>query len=401
MSDKLFYKGKFGLERETLRVDINGRLAQTPHPFTEDGNITRDFCENQIELITPVCNSVDEVMDELDKLDSKVRNKITKNGESIWLYSNPPHFDSEDEIPVANFTGEHTGKRIYREQLSRRYGKKLMLFSGIHFNFSFDDEYLKTLYNGPDFDFWRDEFYLSLYKKLSLNSWLLLLLTAASPVCDRSLLGEAADGTTESGYSSIRSGDKGYWNDEIPILDHRNLKSFVDSIQSYVDSGKLFSASELYFPVRLKPKGINHIDNFKNGISHIELRMFDLNPLTKLGIDKRDLEFAHLLIMYLSAQPDFEYTSDLQKRAVINHKNAALYDLSDVKIDNENIIDRAQSKLCEMADFFCKDDEAAKIIEFEIQKLTNRLCEQITNIYRQKVTKCASFSGCLHTEKQT
>ena len=48
MSDKLFYKGKFGLERETLRVDINGRLAQTPHPFTEDGNITRDFCENLV-----------------------------------------------------------------------------------------------------------------------------------------------------------------------------------------------------------------------------------------------------------------------------------------------------------------------------------------------------------------
>ena len=28
-----FFEGKFGIERETLRVDSFGRLAQTPHPF--------------------------------------------------------------------------------------------------------------------------------------------------------------------------------------------------------------------------------------------------------------------------------------------------------------------------------------------------------------------------------
>ena len=53
---KYYYAGKFGIERETLRVDSQGKLAQTPHPFGSDEHITRDFCENQIELITPVCN---------------------------------------------------------------------------------------------------------------------------------------------------------------------------------------------------------------------------------------------------------------------------------------------------------------------------------------------------------
>ena len=31
--DKINFEGRFGLERETLRVDTNGRLAQTEHPF--------------------------------------------------------------------------------------------------------------------------------------------------------------------------------------------------------------------------------------------------------------------------------------------------------------------------------------------------------------------------------
>ncbi len=401
MLDNLFYKGKFGLERETLRVDKNGRLAQTPHPFDYDENITRDFCENQIELITPACNSVGELMDELDRLDLKVRTQIDKNDETIWLYSNPPHFDNEDEIPVANFTGEHSGKRIYREQLAGRYGKKLMLFSGIHFNFSFDDRYLRKLYHGDDFDSWRDAFYLSLYKKLSVNSWLLLLLTAASPVCDRSLLGKSGEGIVESGYASIRSGDKGYWNDEPPILDHASLDSFVKSIQAYVDSGKLFSASELYLPVRLKPKGVNKLENFKNGISHIELRMFDLNPIARLGIDERDLKFAHLFIMYLSTLPDLEYTPQLQRQAVEAHKSAALYDLSEVRIGNEPILENAQRILGEMEDLFKDDKVALDIIDFEKGKLSNRLCEQIKNRWRQKVTKCVSFSGCQLTKGQT
>ena len=68
-----YYSGKFGIERETLRVDAHGRLAQTPHPFGNDENITRDFCENQIELVTPVCHSVEEAVEALSELDKTAR----------------------------------------------------------------------------------------------------------------------------------------------------------------------------------------------------------------------------------------------------------------------------------------------------------------------------------------
>ncbi|MBP5378599.1 MAG: glutathione synthase, partial [Ruminococcus sp.] len=103
-TSKYYYSGKFGIERETLRVDGQGRLAQSPHPFGNDEHITRDFCENQVELVTPVCYSVDEAVEALAELDKRARDELTKNGESIWLYSNPPHFDSEDDIPIAEFT---------------------------------------------------------------------------------------------------------------------------------------------------------------------------------------------------------------------------------------------------------------------------------------------------------
>ena len=376
MDNKLFYKGFYGLERETMRVDESYRLAQTPHPFSEE-SITRDFCENQTELITPVCHSIDEAVNELKKLDKKVRETLDKQNEKIWLYSNPPHIDREDEIPVANFTGRHSGKRAYREQLEQRYGKKLMLFSGVHFNFSFDDEYLKTLFGGEDFSRLRDEFYLRLYKQLCRYSWLLLILTAASPLYDRSLFEDGAEGVVLSEYASIRNSEKGYWNSFVPILRFESLDDFVKSIEEYVENGQLFSASELYLPIRLKPKGNNHISNFKNGVSHVELRMFDLDPTSPLGIDERDLEFAHLLIMYLSTLPDLEYTPKLQEQAIRTHKEAARFDLDKVYADGVPILQKAEEVIDEMSVFFGDNSLAQDILAYEKDKPTNRLCERI------------------------
>ena len=379
MDNQLIYKGNFGLERETLRVDENGRLSQIPHPFDADGEITRDFCENQIELVTPVCTSIDGVMKELERLDRNVNKILNEMDEQLHIYSNPPHFSDESEIHVADFRGDHSGKRLYREKLEQRYGKKLMLFSGIHFNFSFDDEYLKSISSGENFSEFKNKFYLRLYKQFSRHSWLPLVLTASSPVYDRSLFEDGAKGAAVSRYASIRSSEKGYWNNFVPTLRFKSLSAYVDSIQRYVDDGRLFSASELYLPIRLKPKGINSIENFENGVSHIELRMFDINPLEPLGINADDLRFAHLLAVYLSEQPDFEYTDELQIQAVENHKNAALLDLDGVTIDGIPILERAEQILDKMAERFTDNEEYLNVIAYEKAKLSDRLCSRIIN----------------------
>lgn len=367
-TSKYYYSGKFGIERETLRVDGQGRLAQTPHPFGNDEHITRDFCENQVELVTPVCHSVDEAVEALAELDKRTREELAKNGESIWLYSNPPHFDSEKDIPIADFTGDHSSKRAYREVLQQKYGKKLMLFSGIHFNFSFAEEFLRELNtNNEDFHTFRDEFYLRLYKQLMIHSWLLVLLTAASPYYDASLDKDGKSGIIMSEYSSLRNSKRGYWNKFLPILDHRSLKTFTGSIKKHIVTGSLYSASELYLPIRLKPKGVNTLENLAaKGVDHIELRMFDLNPSAALGIDSRDLEFAHLLILYLLSQPDFDFTPELQEKAVRDHKNAALLE------PDTKLLERGLEVIEEMEKHFSDSEKALEIIAFEKEKILGR-----------------------------
>lgn len=367
-TSKYYYSGKFGIERETLRVDGQGRLAQTPHPFGNDEHITRDFCENQVELVTPVCHSVDEAVEALAELDKRTREELAKNGESIWLYSNPPHFDSEKDIPIADFTGDHSSKRAYREVLQQKYGKKLMLFSGIHFNFSFAEEFLRELNtNNEDFHTFRDEFYLRLYKQLMVHSWLLVLLTAASPYYDASLDKDGKSGIIMSEYSSLRNSKRGYWNKFLPILDHRSLKTFTGSIKKHIVTGSLYSASELYLPIRLKPKGVNTLENLAaKGVDHIELRMFDLNPSAALGIDSRDLEFAHLLILYLLSQPDFDFAPELQEKAVRDHKNAALLE------PDTKLLERGLEVIEEMEKHFSDNEKALEIIAFEKEKILGR-----------------------------
>lgn len=139
------FKGEFGLEMESLRVDKNGFLAHTKHPFIGNVHIDRDFCENQVEMITNVCYSVQQLHSEIGKLRNTVVDRLKKlesGQEYLWSFSNPPYVRGEDDIPVAKFTEELKEKEIYREYLAEKYGKKKMLFSGIHFNFSFPKEIL-------------------------------------------------------------------------------------------------------------------------------------------------------------------------------------------------------------------------------------------------------------------
>lgn len=376
--DACYYSGGFGLERETLRVDAAGRLAQTPHPFGDDEQITRDFCENQVELITGVCPDVYAAVDALAALDARTRQVLTAQGESLWLYSNPPHFTQESDIPIARFTGDHSNKRSYREALEKRYGKRLMLFSGVHFNFSFSKELLQR-WHGVDGDLqaFTDALYLRLYRQLMRHSWLLVLLTAASPVYDRSLDADGEAGAVRGHYSSLRNSERGYWNQFLPVLDHTDLGTFTDSVREYLNKGLLFSASELYLPIRLKPRGANSLENLaENGVDHIELRMFDLNPLTPTGVCADDLEFAHLLMLYLVSLEDAPFTPEQQEAAVREHQAAALIE------PPASLQNRAREILHDMQDFYREEPAPQRILDGLLRRLDGvRLCDQVPDPY--------------------
>ena len=133
-------EGNFGLERESLRVTAEGRMAQTPHPFPPDHpRIVRDFCENQTEINTGVHPTAEAAVAELKEIDATIRAAIAPQGEQLWTNSNPPPISDESEIVPARFEGARVGKLTYRNYLAAKYGKRLMAYCGIHFNFSFGE----------------------------------------------------------------------------------------------------------------------------------------------------------------------------------------------------------------------------------------------------------------------
>ena len=68
-------QAEFGIERESLRVYADGTLAQTPHPFEEHKNIDRDFCENQVEIISDVFADPQRLYDQLIELQKYINSK--------------------------------------------------------------------------------------------------------------------------------------------------------------------------------------------------------------------------------------------------------------------------------------------------------------------------------------
>ncbi len=359
--NRLAQTAEFGIERESLRVTADGKLAQTEHPFVGNPHIDRDFCENQVEMIGDVFNSPEALNRQLGELLDKVDAELIKNNELLWAFSNPPRFGSENEIPVARFHGSLRGKSEYRHYLAQKYGKKKMLFSGIHLNLSFTDKLLKTAFiygNHSDFAEFKNSFYLRLAKRLTQFAWLAVYLTAASPVADASL------GSESNVYSSIRCSEHGYWNDFTPILDYSDIKSYIRSIARYVVSGRLKGASELYYPVRIKPRGENSLEALlEKGVNHLELRVLDVNPLTRTGIFSEDIRFIHLLLLWFCGLPDFDFGEEKQIKAISDVKSAAVFGDAEIR-------QRAKETLEEIKRFTKQYfPKYLNIVEYQLNKL--------------------------------
>lgn len=359
--NRLAQTAEFGIERESLRVTSDGKLAQTKHPFVGDPHIDRDFCENQVEIIGDVFNDPADLICQLGVLLNEIDVELVKNNELLWAFSNPPKFDSEDEIPVARFHGAQREKSEYRRYLAEKYGKTKMLFSGIHLNISFTESLLQAAFQESGAEIYtafKNDFYLRLAKRLTQYAWLAVYLTAASPVADASL------GVESNVYSSIRCSWHGYWNDFTPILDYSNLKSYVRSIARYIVNGDLKAASELYYPVRLKPRGANSMETLlHNGVNHLELRVLDVNPLTRTGIFTEDIRLIHLLLLWFCSLPDFDFDEEKQIQAIADVKAAAVFGNAEIK-------NRAAKTLEEIKRFTAQYfHNYLNIVDYQLNKL--------------------------------
>ncbi|MBO7689297.1 MAG: hypothetical protein J6T14_00435 [Clostridia bacterium] len=365
---ELLLHGHFGLEKEMLRVTEDGHMAHSPDPFLGHPNITKDFCENQTEINTPVADSAEEAYGMLKDLYAEIQKTLAGQSprEYLWPFSNPAYIASEEDIPIAQFPGEDAHKTAYREYLAGRYGRFIMTYSGIHFNYSFSDELLKADYEAKQktyevgtFRDYKDNFYLDLAKKAAAYGWLMTAVTAASPVRDRSFLEPGLyGGSVFTGKGSSRCAHTGYWNAFTPVFDYKTLEGYIRGIEYFVTKGLLAAPSELYFPVRIKPRGLNTLDNLREyGASHIELRMFDLNPLDPVGLDLRDIKFGELFLGFLAGTQDFYFPEQDQVQAVQNFKRAAFYDLENTKIiilggRSSSVADAGKLMLHQMKEFY-------------------------------------------------
>ncbi len=338
---RLLLEGRFGLEKESLRVTGGGFLAQTPHPFPDHPNIVMDFSENQLEINTDAKDTAEEVLRELEDYTERIRKALLAKPEPeyLWPFSNPPYIRGEEDIPVAQYYGKNAYKTGYRKYLSEKYGRYKMTFSGIHVNYSLSEELLKadfTLCPDTDFRAYKDRLYLELVVRLLDLGWMISVLLAASPVLDESFFERGkTGGSVFAGNASMRLGDSGYWNDFVPVLSYGSVSEYVSGIQRYIDEGILASQTELYYPVRLKSRGENSLEMLLNeGADHIEIRNVDLNPFAPAGIEAADLKFIQLLIVYAAmTSPEPGRCSPAgQIEMIRNFKEAARYDIDIAKI---------------------------------------------------------------------
>lgn len=380
IKQKLFL-GNFGLEKEGLRITADGHMAHTPHPFPEHKHIVRDFCENQTEINTSVVHTPEDAVESLYTYTREIQKGLAglDEPELLWPFSNPPYIINEADVPVARFIGGKSSKTEYRKYLSDRYGRYKMTFCGIHVNFSFAEELLQEdflLSSETDYTEYKNRVYLNLAERATAYGWILTAVTAASPLLDSSFVEKGHfGGNAFNGMASTRCSELGYWNYFTPIFDYTDIRSYTDSIISYVDLGLIAAPTELYFPIRLKPTGNNNLMRLREeGVDHIELRMFDLNPLCPEGIDVRDLKFAHLLLVFLAGTALQPFSPKDQVQASQNFKNAAHYDLKTVKIVTPSgevfsVVKAGQKVIGLMREFY-KDasEEITAVLDFEEQK---------------------------------
>ncbi|RUT79135.1 bifunctional glutamate--cysteine ligase GshA/glutathione synthetase GshB [Ancylomarina longa] len=327
--------GKFGIEKENVRVDFNGCMAKTPHPGIlgdkfQHPFITTDFSESQVEMITPPLQSIAEVHGYLETL----QDVITENleGELLWPQSMPPLLPDEDDIPIARFGEKGIQKEKYREELASRYGRERQMLTGIHFNFSLTNRLERKLYKVSKAEGNLEEFRENLYLKMVRNfmryRWMLIWLFGESPVSDPSLRLKSLKTGKKTFMScnnaiSIRNSSAGYRNEEEYFVDYNSLEDYFSSIADLIDQGKLLVDEELYLPIRLK-----FLPGTKT-LSHVEVRILDLDPFEKSGVSKNRLYFTHLFLMYCLFKEEADrYEEQEQKQAAENQDLIACFGLN-------------------------------------------------------------------------
>ncbi|MXP56705.1 glutamate--cysteine ligase [Pantoea sp. Mhis] len=345
-----------GIERETLRINLDGRLAQTIHPkffgspLTHNW-ITTDFAETLLEFITPVYQDIDKMLVFLRDIHRYVARFLVE--ERMWPFSMPCTIDDVEHIQLAQYGNSNLGKMktLYRRGLKNRYGSLMQIISGVHYNFSLplnfwqqwenikDDESSKIIISNG---------YLRLIRNYYRFGWIIPYLFGSSPAICSSFLQEREIklpfernkyGTYWLPYAtSLRLSDLGYASKVQSSLNitFNSLESYLSilkeaiktPLKKYVIMGTkdlkgnwlqlntniLQIENELYSPIR--PKRISLLGEtplealLRGGIEYIEIRSLDINPFSAIGVNADQLRFIDLFLIWCTIADNKEMTVD-------------------------------------------------------------------------------------------
>ncbi|KRM22297.1 bifunctional glutamate--cysteine ligase GshA/glutathione synthetase GshB [Latilactobacillus graminis] len=304
----LLNQGVFGIEKEGQRVTESGTLSQQPHPRqlgsrTFHPYITTDFAEMQTELVTDTFDQTSDVHQQLLALEQVLQASM-ETSEYIWPLSMPPILPADEQaIPISAYSVD---VKDYRDYLTQRYGRRLQMVSGVHYNFSlsptllvrlFDEHYHNDFVNLKDFS---DALYMHIAQNYIRYHYVLTYLFGASPIAETGFLADMQQ-LPEHPVRSLRASEWfGYRNKQLSIQ-FDSVAHYVDSMHQAITKGSLISEREYYGAVRLRSHSLDEM--LSTGVDYLEFRGFDINPYTETGIDQQQLDFLHLFFTYLLSLP--------------------------------------------------------------------------------------------------
>ena len=276
-----------GIEREGLRINSKGELADTPHPLEfgdrlKNPTISTDFGDAMLELRTHPQTSADACYAELLKTTSYVLNLLHKRQEFIWPYSIPYNIPDEAHFRYNPYP-YHPDYEEHERLITKIYGLKKNCISGIHINFSFSNEMfdkIRRIYPSIPDD--KDETYFKCARQLLKNEKEIRHFFDASPSdLEGNIIKE----------NSFRNSKNGFRNENAKKLDYGSKTSYLKSL-------KLTHSYERLSALRLKSVDKENFDEgiAEHGINRLEFRLCDINPFNICGISIYEIELAVAII---------------------------------------------------------------------------------------------------------
>jgi len=343
---------KVGFEKESLRV-FDSSISKQPHPERLGSTlcnryITTDFSEAQLEFVTPPLNDKIKGLKFLEDIHHFVSCNI--DDEIIWPFSMPTVINTDKDIPIANYGTSNLGlfKQTYRKGLSHRYGRMMQAISGTHYNYSIPETFwqspfLKNLYKDPKEI--RSSAYFNMLRNIFRLNWLILYLFGASPILTRSFttkdsqsLKQLDNQTFYLPYAtSLRMSDFGYRNTlrnklqvsmnslqeyvsdlreatNTPFNGFASIDTTKTKLQQQINENILQIDDEYYAIARAKSQIISNQRTTSklssSGVDFIELRSLDLNPYSRIGIDKETVLFLEIFLIHCFVKQGQRFTDD-------------------------------------------------------------------------------------------